>query len=207
MEFQAWPKIARLNREIVITEKIDGTNSAVIIEEVKPSATVPPLTDSQVEVDGSVYDVGAQSRKQIITPERDNFGFAQWVRDNAEELVRLLGPGQHFGEWWGAGIQRGYGLPKGERYFSLFDTERYANFGRVDLPLRAVPILYRGLFNQHLIEDCIATLRREGSAAAPGFMKPEGVIVYHTAAGMAFKVTLERDEAPKGSIHWGGDGV
>lgn len=33
IEFQPWPKIARLNREITITEKIDGTNAAVIITE------------------------------------------------------------------------------------------------------------------------------------------------------------------------------
>ena len=29
--FEGWPQIARLNRGIVVTEKIDGTNAAVII--------------------------------------------------------------------------------------------------------------------------------------------------------------------------------
>lgn len=32
MTFEAFPKIPRLNRDITITEKIDGTNVAVVIE-------------------------------------------------------------------------------------------------------------------------------------------------------------------------------
>ena len=30
--FEMFPKVPRWNREVVITEKIDGTNSAIIIE-------------------------------------------------------------------------------------------------------------------------------------------------------------------------------
>lgn len=30
--FQAWPKIPRYNRQVTLTEKIDGTNAAIIIE-------------------------------------------------------------------------------------------------------------------------------------------------------------------------------
>ena len=33
MEFEGFPKIARLSREIVVTEKIDGTNARVCITE------------------------------------------------------------------------------------------------------------------------------------------------------------------------------
>ena len=40
-------------------------------------------------------------------------------------------------------------------------------------------------------------LKASGSKAAPGFMKPEGVVVFHTAANMGFKKTLEHDEVPK----------
>ena len=64
VEFKAFPKIARLNREIVVTEKIDGTNSCVIVTE-----------------DGEVL---AQSRNQFITPDKDNYGFARWVWNNSE---------------------------------------------------------------------------------------------------------------------------
>jgi hypothetical protein len=42
-------------------------------------------------------------------------------------------------------------------------------------------------------------LRLDGSYAAPGYMKPEGIVVYHTAAKQMFKVTIENDEQPKGT--------
>lgn len=130
-EFVGFPKIARLNREIVVTEKIDGTNAQVEITE-----------------DGIVR---AGSRNRYITPEGDNHGFAAWVRDNADDL-RRLGPGRHFGEWWGSGIQSGYGLPKGEKRFSLFNVSRWDDdvLNEEDgLPARprccgVVPTLYRG---------------------------------------------------------------
>ena len=177
IEFQPWPKIARLNRDIIVTEKIDGTNAAVLILE-----------------DGRV---AAQSRKRLITPEDDNFGFARWVSDNAGALVDILGPGRHFGEWWGSGIQRGYGLTNGEKRFSLFNTARY---GEVDLAvdgLATTPVLYHGGFHQDPIEDALSRLAIDGSVASPGFMRPEGVVIYHIAANEMFKVTLENDEAPK----------
>lgn len=51
------------------------------------------------------------SRTRWITPEDDNYGFAKWANENKEELLKL-GIGQHFGEWWGSGIQRGYNLQR-----------------------------------------------------------------------------------------------
>jgi len=41
-------------------------------------------------------------------------------------------------------------------------------------------------------------LQKHGSVAAPGFEKPEGVIVYHVAGNLYFKKTLERDSEWKG---------
>ncbi len=32
-----------------------------------------------------------------------------------------------------------------------------------------------------------------GSLAAPGYMKPEGVVIYHVAGNVLFKKTLEED--------------
>jgi hypothetical protein len=40
-------------------------------------------------------------------------------------------------------------------------------------------------------------LRIQGSFAAAGFMKPEGVVAFHTHSRTLFKVTLERDQEPK----------
>lgn len=172
-EFIEFPKMARFSREIIVTEKIDGTNAQVCISD-----------------DGS--EIVAGSRTRWITPDDDNFGFARWVDDHRDELLKL-GPGRHFGEWWGAGIQRRYGLT--EKRFSLFNVTRWGE----DRPAccHVVPVLYRGLFDQDQIESCLAKLQCEGSAAAPGFMKPEGVVVFHVAGNVGFKRTIEKDDEPK----------
>src|SRR5687768_16084610 len=98
-EFRPFGKIARLNRDVVVTEKIDGANALVAVGE-----------------DGTVR---AGSRTRWIAPGDDNFAFAAWVDKNIDAL-RGLGPGFHYGEWWGAGIQRRYGLT--EKRFSLFNV-------------------------------------------------------------------------------------
>ena len=119
--FEDFPKIARLNRQCIISEKIDGTNGCIYIGG----------TDGQGgrEGEGAIYFhdgyfIHAGSRSQWITPENDNHGFAKWVVEHGEELIKL-GPGRHFGEWWGSGIQRGYGLSGGEKRFSLFNVSRW----------------------------------------------------------------------------------
>ena len=174
-EFEPFPKIARLSRECVVTEKVDGTNAQVFIGD-----------------DGSVT---AGSRGRYITPAADNHGFAAWVERHKDELAALLGPGRHFGEWWGRGIQRGYNQI--EKRFSLFDVRRWAG---VELPecVGVVPVLYEGLFDTARIEEVLCYLRDNGSVIAPGYPFPEGIIVYHKAAGALFKKTIERDDEPKG---------
>jgi hypothetical protein len=38
-----------------------------------------------------------------------------------------------------------------------------------------------------------------GSQAAQGFMKPEGIVIYHTAGHHLYKRTCENDEQYKGA--------
>jgi hypothetical protein len=188
MQFQSFGKIARLKRDIVITEKIDGTNAQVFIELASDAQKCGHLVEQYIACVGD-YVLSAGSRNRWITPTSDNYGFARWVVDNAEELVKL-GEGRHFGEWWGKGIQCGYGL--NHRVFSLFNTNRW-NEENVPACCSVVPVLYRGTFNQDIIEDALRSLEVNGSVAAPGFMKPEGVMIYHVAAGTYFKYTLGGD--------------
>jgi len=197
IEFQPWPKTPRYNRPIIVTEKIDGTNGQVYIGE------------------NGEFAVG--SRKRWVTPENDNFGFASWAYHHADELIEGLGPGRHFGEWWGSGIQRGYGCQYGEKHFSLFNTSRWKHTlgnglyqDRVikpslnptiqepleELPdiegLYLVPVLAWLLpFNHFHPEDLLHYLEDVGSLASTGFKKPEGIVIYHIAARSAFKVTLD----------------
>lgn len=100
-EFTPFPKIPRLNRDIIITEKIDGTNAAIVVEqeidESVGSSQPGILLSPPHPLAGLV--VRAQSRNRFISPEKDNHGFARWVFNNADELATLLGAGIHFGEW------------------------------------------------------------------------------------------------------------
>ena len=201
MEFVEFPKVARLSREIVVTEKIDGTNAQVLIANRAEIDTAPWGTPWLTAV-GELF-IAAGSRSHYVTPDRDNFGFAAWVKANAAELV-ALGGGRHYGEWWGSGIQRGYGLQKGEKRLSLFNVARWGDDrDREKFPTDrpaccgVVPVLYRGQFSQAEIDASMEMLAREGSLAAPGFTRPEGIVVFHTASSTLYKRTLEGDDAPK----------
>ncbi len=172
--FTPFPKIPRLKRTIVITEKIDGTNASILV----PKDGGPLL---------------AGSRNRWITPEADNAGFAKWVSANQEALREGLGFGHHYGEWWGAGIQRRYGLQ--EKRFSLFKVGRWKEAPAL---CHIVPTLYVGPWTEEAIEAALSRLRTEGSVAAPGFMDPEGIVIYHSASQGLYKVTVKNDESPKG---------
>lgn len=168
MEFQPFKSITRLCRPVIVTEKIDGTNGVVHVSD-----------------DGVVT---AGSRSRWITPQDDNFGFAKWVVDHANELV-TLGAGLHYGEWWGYGIQRGYGLK--EKRFSLFNVSRWEE-ARPEC-CGVVPVLWRGQFNELNVEYLRQILLTNGSYAAPGYMNPEGFVVFHEPSNALFKHTLDGD--------------
>jgi len=176
MEFEGFPKIPRLFRDVVITEKIDGTNGQIYIPE-----------DLAVAYAGS--------RKRWLTPEIDNHGFCKWVYENTAELMKL-GPGHHFGEWWGQRINRGYGLK--EKRFSLFNVAKWSDDNVRPLCCGVVPVLWTGNFDMQFIRAVLEDLKRAGSRVAPGFMKPEGIVVFHTAGNCCFKVTIENDDTWKG---------
>ena len=85
--------------------KLDGTNAGV-----------------QVFAEGKIV---AQSRTRVITPEKDNYGFAAWVHGSAAEFFGGLYE-QHgrvlvYGEWCGPGIQKKVAIPSIERrIFAVF---------------------------------------------------------------------------------------
>lgn len=174
-EFQEFEKIARFNREVIVTEKIDGANVQVVVSD-----------------DGS--DIKTASRTQWIAVDNDYKGFARWAQENKDELLRL-GPGRHFGEWWGSGIGRKYGLK--EKRFSLFNVSRWGDDATRPKCCHVVPTLWRGLMNELRVDDLLAKLARDGSVAAPGFMQPEGVVVFHVSGGHLYKKTLDNNDDSK----------
>ena len=148
------------------------------------------------------------------TPSDDNYGFAGWVQKNSIELFKL-GEGKHFGEWWGLGIQRRY--DQKEKRFSLFNTARWKNITPVSslhlLPVyedskgnqlpscvSLVPVLYTGAFDNLKIKETLDALAKNGSVAAPGFMNPEGIVIFHVASRNLYKVTIKDDDKAKSEV-------
>jgi len=209
--FAPWPKTMRHFRDIVVTEKIDGTNAGIHIDAVSDDTAEwaqYPADSYTLVVDGTRYMLTAQSRNRLIFPGKttDNYGFASWVYENADQLVRVLGAGLHFGEWWGQGIGRNYGMT--DRRFSLFDTHKGTKLdlhksgplpvGRAWLDM--VPILYQGPNDSDQIKAQLHALDKYGSVAAPAWGKPEGVCIYHSATRKTTKVTLDNNDAGKWEV-------
>lgn len=204
MEFRPFPKLSRWSRNIVITEKIDGNNASIYVSAATEDTTDVLAARFSDTAHGTreCLHLRAGSRTRWITPSDDNHGFAAWATEYAAELF-ALGVGHHFGEWWGHGIRRGYDQDR--KRFSLFNSGRWAKDGAFAMPgqeqapmcCSVVPVLYSGPNDEEAIADALEGLRTRGSVAAPGFMKPEGIIIFHTASGESFKKTIEKDESPK----------
>lgn len=202
-DFVKWDKIHRLNRDWEITEKIDGTNGVLHWTDALGAETHSGTLLAKVD---DLY-LFAGSRNRWLSPVEDNYGFAKWAAEHAQDLV-VLGPGRHFGEWYGKGVNRGYGLE--ERRFALFNTKLVAELGDENLPpdVDVVPVLatMHGSYLNLAIDSALDELRLKGSVAVPGFMNPEGVVVKHSQAGNGrFKVLLVGDDIPKGVADVAGD--
>jgi RNA ligase-like protein len=179
-EFKPWGKTPRWNGlGVTITEKLDGTNALVCVQ------------------DGRVY-AGSRNRWLTLDKKGDNYGFAFWCKENETELLKL-GDGYHYGEWWGTGIGRGYGRVGGEfrnpnnyRTFSLFNTRRWDNPSRPAC-CDVVPTLYNGVLAFDKLDEMLSELRTNGSVAQPGYMRPEGVVLYIHQLDQKFKVVFDKD--------------
>jgi hypothetical protein len=179
--FQAWPKIPRLeNERFQISEKIDGTNGCIII------TLHNQMGNKNCIYTDYIYDVYAQSRSKLITPENDNFVFAKWVKENAVQLINDLGVGYHYGEWWGQGINRGYGLD--HKRFSLFNLRKQSSI------CYNVPVIsmQEGRFDMESLNIDVEYLKKNGSFAAPEYMKPEGLVIYAEKAKCYWKVIIDK---------------
>jgi hypothetical protein len=176
-EFKPWGKTPRWQGlGVTLTEKIDGTNALVCVHE------------------GRVY-AGSRNRWLDVSKKGDNFGFAKWCVENESELLKL-GEGYHYGEWWGHGIGRGYGTEPGlivpNRTFSLFNTRRWDNTSRPEC-CSVVPVLYQGVLDFGKLEKLCDDLKRNGSVAATGYMRPEGVVMYIHQLDAKFKIVFDKD--------------
>lgn len=232
-DYPKYKPIPRLHRDVVLTEKVDGSNGLIHVIDLTTEGIDEASSVAYVDGDhvqrviegasiygtdqmGKKYLIRAGSRNRWLSTEKDNFGFCAWVMANADALT-ALGPGYHYGEWFGLGIQTGYGLDK--KRFALFNVAKWYdprdprthtstfedNFPKAKpcpSVVTVVPVI-SVVDGKHLnaeVDKALHTLESEGSFIAPGFMKPEGVVVFHAAAGVLFKATIHNDEKPKSQV-------
>lgn len=204
MSLPGLQKLPDLFSDCTITENIDGLTAAIHVRRIDAYSSMQAVDRfnndrslGRVAVEGTpvtvlaaskgkVYELMAVTKNRFLNPEIDSQGFAAWVWEHADELVRL-GPGRHVGRWWGQGINRGYGLE--ERRFSLVNYERWSGTEKPSC-VHVVPMLYKGPFSTESIADVADALRSEGSFASPGYDNPLGLIVYHHKLNNMFKVGL-----------------
>lgn len=183
-DFKGYPKTPRLEQETVtISEKVDGTNGVLYIHK-------PHLCDVTNGIELSPY-VLAGSRSKWLQDEGkkswDNHGFGAWVAEHASELHNLPA-GFHYGEWYGKGINHGYGMT--DRKFMLFNRKRYERLE--DLP-KCVEL-------ETIIEDevpvyellsVIDRIKNEvsvkGSYHVPGQAMVEGLIMRFRLSAKVYK--------------------
>ena len=201
MEFIKYPKTKRFSSDIIITEKIDGTNAQLVY-------------DKENEV------LLAGSRNRFITVDKDNYGFARWVDDNREILTKYFNSFSNipvYGEWWGSGIQRGYGLTGGEKYFSIFNVGLFGPVMPSELHaigVRYVPVLYEGSNRRDVILDVFGNLDNAGSQVflksgcleqfkfyfkpVSNELEPEGICIFFKQMGVIYKMTYEYENGKWG---------
>lgn len=117
-------------------------NGDAIYDTTRPKPTLTfkgtvKLHGTNAAVSGNLSDgIWAQSRENIITPEKDNAGFAFFVESNKElfteliasvftknEIDMLENTVTIYGEWAGGNIQKGVGITNIEKSFFIFGVK------------------------------------------------------------------------------------
>ena len=185
MQHYAFPKIGQFRSTVRAVN--DKVRFAGVDENQKPifdnSKTLPKLdfvgtpklhgTNSSVVV-SSNGDMWFQSRKNIITPEKDNAGFAMWANHTnnrkvfsgiASNVMGLLYADIDvviYGEWCGKGVQKGVAVSELEKMFVIFGIDaiikiggdcirKHLSFDDIALVVNNIPLSY----NIHIINDFV----------------------------------------------------
>lgn len=142
MAFQAWPEIEGFHniRKFIRVdpgewwhkkELLGGTSTVTYRAKVKLHGTNAAI---QVHEDGTLI---CQSRESIITPEKDNAGFARWAMTDKDKWNFVNDIGYHsgwiiYGEWIGPGIQKNVAvsqIPK--KCFAVFAARPLDNLEKL----------------------------------------------------------------------------
>jgi len=213
IEFQKFPKIPRYNRPIIITEKIDGTNAQILVLE---NGQVFAGSRSQwITPDNDHYGFAAWVQqheaeiREVLGPGRHVGEWWGQTINRGYDLDRRCFSLFNVCRWSDK-------KDPAERYrHTTYQWIRGEHVEKVKVATlvppccNVVPILYEGPWcddentvlqwgeDPRMVDITLYRLSYEGSHAAPGFMKPEGIVIFHKQSGHLFKVTIENDDEPK----------
>ncbi len=152
MEFVKYPSIDQFRhvvRNVCHSASYQGQddNGEAIIDSTveKPVLTFTGTvklhgTNAGITYNAKTGEIAAQSRTRIITPEKDNAGFAFFVESLKSDLTEILKQVAYdyrhpqaeiitiFGEWCGGNIQKGVALNELEKMFVVFDVKVDGNW-------------------------------------------------------------------------------
>ncbi len=211
--YSSFPSIERLeNIYCIISEKVDGTNGLIEIHNPGSGCSSEQCTAFPCGVKDCSEEpvIKFGSRNRYITFNDDNAGFANFFRhyearfkDVAADIVlkelKVSGetltecqeqyPLRIYGEWFGSGIQRGYGLK--DKFFMPFSTFYAEKLIEYQVPNIVKPnIMYTGKFSQEIANTCMQTLTN-GSLVIPEFKRPEGIVIHFPKYNFRLKQTFE----------------
>ena len=199
--YPSFSSIERLeNIYCVISEKIDGTNGLIEIQNKANNSN----TGSMIVKFGS--------RNRYISFSDDNAGFANFFRhyekkfknmakeiiassynedSQTDEIPTENYPLRIYGEWFGKGIQRGYGLD--DKYFMPFSSFYAEHMIKAGIPNIMMPnIMYTGKFSLEVVDNCMNCLT-SGSFhnLITNYDNPEGIVIYFPKYNFRLKQTFE----------------
>lgn len=178
-EFKAWREIEKFTGiHVIVTEKIHGANCHVNVVS---------------QPDGSLKAIAGKRTSYVGT--QGLFGFGEFVTSNEKEICEKLGPGRHYAEWTGAGVNGDYGLKN--KTAVLFNTRHHGPKKAAGvLPDRfdVVPVLYDGPYVQEKIDEVLADLKANGSKFSHGYMRPEGVVLFFPLFNAYKKIVFKPEE-------------
>lgn len=181
-EFHKWPKTARADSPVVVTEKLDGTNAVIWVSE------------DETEIAAGSRNRWLYTSKlgvEYLTTFGDNYGFGAWVHRHANMLKPRLGPGWHYGEWWGHGIARGYGLDH-KIFTPFYPLDILPSTQQEGTEIRPLTVLYEGPMNHAEIQIVERSLKDHGSVAVEGYLYPEGIVIRFDHNGVRFKRVMDK---------------
>ena len=183
---QAVPDLFTVGEEVIVTEKIHGTNCQI--------GYVPGLNNDELFYDGNVYvsakGLAAQGIVFKNVPENDGNTYVEALRTllanglgdrlKAASKARNNASIRVFGEVYGPGVQKGFNYGQPGHSFAVFDIQVNKDFlphnefvwAADDLGVATVPVLYIGPFDlEKLVEF------RDGNTTVAKSHIREGIVV------------------------------